>query len=143
MTRLEAITVNYLDKIQTWIQADPFHRDSPKNQAEALLTGKGLLTFRIVDEIGDVMFVRLDAEQNMVRWSAQFGPQEEVSKRRVIGALLKAAIPAVLKFSQDKGYKGVVYESVNPPLIQFMNKQGFKSVGGDDYALIFEGTCAA
>jgi hypothetical protein len=78
----------------------------------------------------------------MVRWSAQFGPEEEVSKKRVVIALLKAAIPAVLKFGRSNKYKGVVFESVNQPLIQFMDKQGFKPVGGDDYALIFEGTCA-
>jgi hypothetical protein len=140
---LKTITNEDLDKIQSWIQADPFHKDDPKNQAEALLTGKGLLTFRVVDDVGDVMFVRLDIEEDMVRWSAQFGPEEEVSKSRVAKALLKAALPAVLSVSKQKGFKGIVYESVNQPLIDFMDKQGFKSVGRDDYALIFEGTCAA
>jgi hypothetical protein len=141
MIKLETITVNYIDKIQAWIQADPFHRDDPRNQADALLTGKGLLTFRVTDDIGDVMFVRLDAEGDMTRLAIQFGPEEEVSKKRVVKALLEATIPAVLKFSRDKGYRGVVFESVNPSLIAFGDKQGFKPLSKDDYAFVFEGTC--
>jgi hypothetical protein len=142
MIELKTTTEEDLDKIRAWIQADPFHRDDPKNQAEALLTGKGLLTFRVVDDIGDVMFIRLDAEGDMIRWSAQFGPEKEVSKYRVIKALLKAAIPAVLSLGKIKAYKGIVYESVNPELIDFMKIQKFDHLSGDDYALIFEGTCA-
>jgi len=138
---LKTIANEDLDKISAWIQADPLHSGDPRNRADALLTGKGLLTFKVVDGEGDVMFVRLDVDKDMVRWSAQFGPESEVSKRRVTQALLKAAIPAVLKFSQDKGFRGVVYESVNTPLIEFMKKQRFNHSSNDDYAFIFEGTC--
>jgi hypothetical protein len=139
--RLRETLESDLPKIREWIQADPFHRDDPRNQAETLLTGKGLLAFKVVDDFGDVLFIRLDADNDMVRWSAQFGPGTAVSKRQVVDALLTAAIPAVLVFSRGNGFKGIVYESVNPPLIEFMKKQGFSHLANDDYAFIFEGTC--
>jgi hypothetical protein len=36
--------------------------------------------------------------------------------------------------------KGMIFNSVSPSLVAFMDKQlNFKSVGNDDYQLIFEG----
>jgi hypothetical protein len=128
-----------IPQIQDWIDADPFHKDDPDFYAEGLLTGCGALAFCVVDDDGPLCFVLLTPEGDRLRLATQFAPEEQVSKRRLISGLLSTGIPAILIFAKDKGYKGVVFESVNASLINFMDKNGFKPAGGDDYALIFEG----
>jgi hypothetical protein len=137
MLKLQPIIDTDLERIRDWVQADPFHKDDPKNQAEFLLTGNGLLTFCLVDDVGPLCYVKLDAEGDLVRLATQFGPESEVSKRRLIVGMLKMGIPAVINFAKSKGYKGIVFESISPTLISFMSKQGFKAADGNDYALAF------
>ena len=128
-----------LSQIREWIQADPWHKDDPSfRKPEKLLTGQGLLSFCLADDEGPLCFVRLDAEGEMIRFATQFGPETEVSKKRLVIGLVTTGIPALIAFAKEKSYKGLVFESVNESLIAFMDKQGFKAVGGDDYALTFE-----
>jgi hypothetical protein len=76
----------------------------------------------------------------MVRIVMQFGPESEVSKRRLVVGLIQAGIPAMKKFAKSNGYKGLVFESTSPSLIAFGNKVGFvKTKRDNDYALVFEG----
>jgi hypothetical protein len=138
MLKLQPITDNDLERIRDWVQADPFHKDDPKNQAEFLLTGNGLLTFCLVDDVGPLCYVKLDAEGDLVRLATQFGPESEVSKRRLIVGMLKMGIPAVINFAKNKGYRGVVFESVNKSLISFMLRQNFVLDKDNDYVLRFD-----
>jgi hypothetical protein len=138
MVELTSTLPANLDRIKEWIAVDPWHKDDPTFLAEGLLTGQGLLSFCVADSEGPLCFVRLDAEGDMVRFATQFGPEAEVSKRRLITGLLSTGIPALIAFAKDKGYKGLVFETTNESLINFMDKQGFKTAGNNDYALVFK-----
>jgi hypothetical protein len=135
--RLTPITSADLEQILEWIAKDPFHVGDPRCQAEGLLTGNGVLTFCLQDDQGPLCFVRLDVEGEALRLSTQFGPEEEVNKRRLVTGLLDAGIPAIILFGKNRNYKGIVFESINPSLIAFMSKQGFKATSGNDYMLTF------
>ena len=127
-----------IEQIREWIQVDSWHKDDPSWSAEGLLTGNGALTFCVADEEGPLCFVRLDVEGDMLRLATQFGPEDKVSKRRLVVGLLSTGIPAITEFGKQKGFKGIVYESINESLIAFMERQGFfKAAGVNDYALIF------
>jgi hypothetical protein len=137
--KLSPTTLDDLEQIQEWIQFDPWHKDDPSWKAEGLLTGNGVLSFCLSDDKGPLCFVRLDAEDGMLRLATQFGPEAEVSKSRLVKGLLAMGIPAIVEFGKVKGYKGIVYESTNESLINFMKIQGFfKAAGKDDYALTWE-----
>jgi hypothetical protein len=136
--RLTPTTRNDLDQIQEWITLDPFHRDDPNFKAEEMLTPKGLLSFCLSDEKGPLVFVRLNEDGEMVRMVMQFAPESEVSKRRLVVGLIDMGIPAMKKFAKDRGYKGLIFESVSPSLIAFGKRIGFDSIGGNDYMLTFE-----
>jgi len=139
MAKLSPTTQEDIEQIKEWISLDPFHKDDPSfKEPENLLTGQGLLSFCLADDEGPLCFVRLDAEGEMVRFMTQFGPEAEVSKKRLVVGLLSTGIPALIEFAKSKRYKGLVFESKNESLINFMAKQNFVSVGGDDYALTFE-----
>ncbi len=126
-------------KIEEWIAVDPFHKDEIKHSAEWLLTGNGALAFCVTDAQGPLCYVRLDAEDNMLRLATQFAPENQVSKKRLVTGLLSVGIPAIIEFGKNKGYKGIVFESTSEPLIAFMQQQGFfKAAGENDYALTFE-----
>lgn len=127
-----------LPQITEWIQADPWHRDDPRHTAEFLLTGNGLMTFCLTDDKGPLCYVRLDDEGSVMRLATQFGPESEVAKRRLVHGLLSEGIPFIIAFGRENGYKGIIFESTSPSLIAFMDKLGFKSVGGADYQLTFE-----
>lgn len=137
MISLETTTEQHLPKITEWIAADPWHRDF-HNDPKWLLTGRGVLTFHIVDDEGPLCFVRLDSEGKMLRLATQFGPENEVSKRRLVVGLLECGIPTIKTFGQENGFKGIVFESASESLIQFMNRQGFfKTERDNEFALVF------
>lgn len=136
---LRPTTESDVEQIQEWIQLDPWHKDDPTWKADGLLTGNGVLCFCLSDDKGPLCFVRLDAEGSMLRLATQFGPEMEVSKSRLAKGLLSTGIPAIVEFGKVKGYKGIVYESTNESLINFMKIQGFfKAAGKDDYALTWD-----
>lgn len=134
---LKPTTTDDLERISQWIQADLWHKDNPEI-AERLLTGNGLLSFQLVDDEGPICYARLDAEGDLVRFATQFGPEEQVSKRRLVTGLLQAGIPAIIKFAKERNFKGLIFRSESPTLIAFMKKQKFESAGEDNYQLIFE-----
>ena len=135
--KLSPTTEKDIPTITDWIAADPDHRDD-QTDPEWYLTGYGALAFHVADDNGPLFFVRLDIEGNMLRLVTQFAPESEVSKNRLVTALLSTGIPAIIKFAKRKEYRGIVFESTTESLIKFMDKQGFKPVGADDYALTFE-----
>ena len=129
-----------IPQIQEWIEADSYHKDDPNWTPESLLTGNGELAFCLVDDKGPLCFVRLNAEGERLRLSTQFGPESEVSKKRLVTGLLSSGIPAIIEFGKQKGFRGIVFESFEPTLISFMEKQKFFAAGGNDYAIVFEDT---
>lgn len=127
-----------IEVIQAWTSLDPYHKD--RNDPFWWLTGEGLLAFKWVDDDGTVFYLRGDDNENLFRISIQFGPEEVVSKKRLVIGMLNAW-PMMVKFAQDRGYEGVVFTSVSPKLVQFMHKPPFnyKQVEGtDDHVLVFE-----
>lgn len=135
--KLTPTTSDDLPKIREWIELDPWHKDTPEI-AEKLLTGNGLLSFNLADDDGVICYTRLDKENELVRFATQFGPEEQVSKRRLVTGLLQMGIPAIIKFAKDRNFKGLIFKSTSPTLIAFMRKQKFEPAGNDDYQLIFE-----
>ena len=125
-------------QIAEWIALDPSHAN--QYEADYWLTGNGgFLACCIDDESGPVMYVRFDKEEEgMLRLRTQFAPVEQVSKERIAKAILEA-IPGFIKGVQKPyGIKGIVFETENHQLAQFMGKNfGFKPVGNNDYALVF------
>jgi hypothetical protein len=129
-----------LPQIADWVRQDPFHCDDEAwKNVEGMLTGSGLLSFCLRDSIGPVIFMRFDKEGELMRIAAQFGPEEEVSRRRTAVALIKVGLPLMKLCAKKNGLKGLVFESTSETLIAFMIKQGFKAIGNSDYALAFEG----
>lgn len=138
MIKLIETVESDVEKIRAWIATDPFHNAESQHSPEWLLTGGGQLAFCIADDDGPLCFVRLDDEDNMLRLATQFGPESEVSKKRLVTGLLSAGIPAIIAFGKAHGFKGIIFESTSESLIAFMNKQGFfKAAKKDDYALTF------
>lgn len=129
-------------QIDEWIKLDPYHHE--QGRPEWWLGRGALVAFCVSDNVGPLTFCRLDAEDGYVRIHTQFAPEEEVSKARLIAGF-DEAMPQLIALHQDKGlwspvWKGMIFKSINPSLIAFMDKRyGFKSVGDDDYRLDFEG----
>jgi hypothetical protein len=122
-------------KIAEWIQADSWHRDDPSIYPEGFLTGQGLLAFCLRDEIGPLVFTRLDKDGDMARIAMQFGPSSEITPTRLVKGLIELGIPAMAKFARDNGFKGLIFESTSESLICFAKRQGFVFDKGDDYVL--------
>jgi hypothetical protein len=127
-----------IEQLSEWIQNDPYHKDS----LDPLwwLTGQGFLSFCIQDDKGPTMYARLDEEDGLMRLHCQFGPESEVSKKRVIQTFLWA-LPKLQIKAQENGMIGFIYKSTSPLLIQYMERQfGFQAIGNDDHKLLFEVT---
>jgi hypothetical protein len=137
MIKLTETTPQDVEQIKNWLSADPWHRDDPRNVPELMTTGNGLLSFCLQDDKGPLAYFKLTNNDELARIAIQFAPEEVVSKRRLIVGLVKAGIPAMKMFALQNGFKGLVFESISPLLISFGERQGFKSVGNDDYALLF------
>jgi len=133
MVKLRATIESDLPLLTEWLKADPWHKDEARNDPSTLLTGKGLLSFCLCDDEGPLCFSRLDKEGELIRVAVQFAPEGTVSKRRLIVGMMKSFFPAIKQFAVDQKAEGLIYESVSPTLIAFCDKQGFKSVGDNQY----------
>jgi hypothetical protein len=138
MYQFNVTTPADLPHISGWIKSDPWHKDEVRSNPEFLMTGNGLLVFCLCDDKGPVCYVRLDREGKFARVATQFGPENEVSKRRVAMGLAKAMLPAIKQFARGSGLEGLIYESDSPLLISFCEKQGFFAVGHNDYVWLTE-----
>lgn len=137
MIKFTVSTTDDLPQIAEWVAADPYHKH--QGQPEWWLTGNGLLAFCVQDTKGPLTFVRLDAEGEYIRVHTQFAPESVVSKRRLVVGMLHG-FARLIELYKGEGKKGMIFNSVSPTLIGFMDKQfQFQSVGNDDYRLDFEG----
>jgi len=137
MLNLSPTTQEDIKQITEWLNADPWHKDDPRNIPELMTTGNGLLSFCLRDDEGPLVYIKLTEEGNYVRIAMQFAPEGVVSKRRLVIGLVDAGIPAMKLFAEQRGYRGLIFESVNPSLIAFGKKQGFNDEGNNDYSMIF------
>lgn len=138
MMKFSPSTLDDIEQLTEWIAHDPYHFHL--GQPEWWLSGTegSLLSFCLSDNRGPITYVRLDAEGEYVRIHTQFAPEIEVSKRRVVVGVIWA-VRCLIELYKSEGKKGLVFNSVSPSLIGFMDKHlGFKSVGSDDYRLDFE-----
>jgi len=139
MINLSLSGLGDLEQLKEWTAADPYHFH--QGQPEWWLTDApgSLLAFLLTDEEGPLAFVRFDLEGEYLRLHTQFAPEEVVSKKRLVIGILEG-LNSVMNYYKPSGAKGVIFNSVNPGLILFMDHSlGFKSVGNDDYRLDFEG----
>jgi hypothetical protein len=121
--------------IARWIEEDIFHHGkmtadwwipNPDNPGSSYY-------ICVEDDIGCVIFMRIDPENDLFRLHAQFAPVEEVSVLRTAKCIFRTVDALEKEFK--KQCKGLILQSVNEPLIQFMLKKGFKPCGNDDYIL--------
>ena len=132
--RLEPSTEEDLPTIASWckLDIDPSHHNI---QPEFFLTGCGFLTFKIVDENGTVLFVRVEGDADTAVLHLQFAPESVVAKIRLVRAMLKV-FPLVMD-ELNKNFLAVKFESTSTPLIRFFSKLGFQRADGDFYRLDF------
>lgn len=124
------------DLLRSWIESDPWH--SFKDEVTWWITG-AYLTFKLVDEEGIVLFVRLDRDKGtLLRLHTQFAPIMEVSEARVAMAIIKG-ISSFIPHAITNGVTGIITESVSTKLVAFLQKHlNFKPVEGNDFLLTFD-----
>jgi hypothetical protein len=125
------------EQINSWIAADPDHRDKPISQ-DYFMTGSSgsILVFKVIDMLGIVFYVRIEpAPDNQARIHMQFSPGN-VAKKRVVTAIL-TVFPKIIALLQTKGVSAIVYESISPSLIGWleMNFHFIRVAETDDYVL--------
>lgn len=114
-----------VDQIREWAAADPWHQN--QKQPEWWLTGSEAYVCACVqDEIGPVVYLKVEEEETQFRLHCQFGPRSEVNRLRLLTAM-KDGLPPLLLHLLSKG-KSVVFNSSNPSLVKFMLSRGFRAV---------------
>lgn len=125
-----------VDQIRDWAAADPWHNQ--QKQPEWWLTGTDChIAFCAQDDVGPVVYVKVEREGDWYRLHCQFGPREEVSRERLLETM-NIGFPVLFKLLRQDGGAGVVFESQSRSLIAFLSVYGFKSRGAGDYELKFE-----
>ncbi len=114
-----------LTQIQEWINSDPWHKEQ-KNASWWLTGSEAYVCACVQDEIGPVVYLKVEEEETQFRLHCQFGPRSEVNRLRLLLAMTEG-LPPLLMHLLSKG-KDVVFNSSNPSLIKFMVSRGFQSV---------------
>jgi hypothetical protein len=136
-------TVDDIPQITDWIAQDVYHKD--QNVPEFWLTGAPGCIFAscVEDARGPVMYARADTPDanGLVRMHVQFAPMQRVGRRRVV-LMIRDGFPAVANMirANVQSVKGIIFESVHPPLIRFMQQAGFVKSTGNDYVYMFHGS---
>lgn len=123
--------------LDSWLQADHFHGQS--KLAFWKPNGKELIACWIKDSIGPTMYLKLDTEGRLVRMHVQFAPEDQVSRTRVARTIF-ASWPRVVALVKVPDVEGIAFESVNPALIEFMSRLGFRDWKENDYLYSFQET---
>lgn len=112
-----------VDQIREWTTVDPWHQN--QKQPEWWLTGSEAYVCACVqDEIGPVVYLKVEEGEESFRLHCQFGPRSEVNRLRLLVAM-RDGLPPLLMHLLSKG-KSVVFNSSNPSLIKFMVSRGFR-----------------
>lgn len=123
--------------LERWIKADEYH---PDHDASWWYPKAGcILACCFEDNSGEVLFIRVDLENDLFRFHMQFAPESEVSKIRVAKALL-TIYPLLIDEAKRYKMNGIIFKSTSDLLIHFLTKQqfGFKDCGNDDFLLQWE-----
>lgn len=109
-------------QIAAWVAADPDH--AGRVSANFFLPSENpsdtkAFFYTIEDALGPVFYVR---GENVLRLHVQFAPNQ---KRRTPPAL-DEFISSISEGAKKLGYKQIIYDSVFQPLIQFLERRGFK-----------------
>lgn len=124
-----------IERLKQWIESDPYHRGT---DPLFWMTGNGLLSFRVEDQKGTTMYIRLDKDDNLLRIHTQFAPENQVSKLRTVKSLI-LGFPKIECVARANSLDGYVFGSYSPDLILFMvRKFGFTPISDGDYRLLFE-----
>lgn len=124
-----------ISQLREWIAKDPWHQNL--NYPEWWLTGEGHLAFCVQDDIGPTVYVKLEKEDGLFRLHCQFGPREEVNRKRLLESM-SIGLPVLFNLLRQDGGVGVVFESRNRSLVAFMAAHGFKPCEkAGDYELKF------
>jgi hypothetical protein len=132
MTRFTPSTENDVQQLSEWINADCYHKDCLN--PGWWITGSGFLSFCVQDSQGPTMYARVDVENDSLRLHCQFAPQSEVSRARVIKALL-FAIPRMKELAKSENLSRLITQSTSEPLIGFLSRLGFVQATHSDYVL--------
>jgi len=135
MVRFSPSTSEDADRIQKWADADPYHRG--QKNPEWWLTGNGLLSFRLDDRRGPLVYVKIVEDDKQCRIHCQFAPVEEVSKRRLALGMIRA-FPVVTDYLKKQGIESVSFNTISDSLGLFFMSQGFVPEDNCDYVLRFE-----
>jgi hypothetical protein len=90
------------------------------------------------------MFLRVTKEiknkvfNGIVRFSAQFAPPNVVNKRRVARVLGRGFPLLLTGLMATQNIKGIVFDSVSTPAIDFMARFGFKTIDNDNHLLMLD-----
>jgi len=91
----------------------------------------------VYDDIGPVLFFRLDIEGENIRLNCQFGPEDEVSRKRQASAICEV-FPKLVDLTSIPEAKGIVFYSVSSDLISFMKKMGFEDWKENEFIFKFQ-----
>ena len=94
-----------------------------------------LLCFCTQDSEGPLCYVRLDPKDSdgLIRLHTQFAPRDQVSKLRLVGAMLKC-FPMVQLFCRQQSGSGIIFQSTSMSLIDFMKRKfGFEQFSQDQF----------
>lgn len=133
--KFSGVSEEDLPRLAEWIEADPWHCGGP---APWWICPESLVTARLDDEEGPVMYIRINRDGERVRLNTQFAPVSAVSKKRVALAIVDA-LPRIVAVMRHKDATGIVFSSESRLLINFMEKNGFRPIGNDDFLFSFEG----
>jgi hypothetical protein len=144
MYKFEPVVSEDLPTIADWASKDIDVEHSKIEPSWWLTAALGsLLSFRIVDDIGPVCFVRFEDETPLVRFHTQFASPEIVPKARLVPGML-AAFKVFFPHFQKEGFTGAVFMTTFPDLAAFMQRNGFSPVlGTNDFKLFFQSAPSA
>lgn len=136
VVKLTSSTIEDLERIQSWADKDSYHHG--QNEPSWWLTGTGFLSFRLDDDSGPLVYVKVVKEDSRYRIHCQFAPQEEVSKSRLARGLVQS-VPVVMKYLSEQGGSAAVFNTISDSLGIFLMSQGFVPEDNCEYVLRFQG----
>lgn len=114
-------TPDDLARLQNWVAADEFHKDTLSGEFWIPQPDvKGVKWLTVSDENGAVFNLRLE---NAMRVFVQFPPEPDVERTK---NALKEAFAFISAGAKRLGYHEMLFDSVSKPLIRFFSKFGFK-----------------
>ena len=127
MIKLASTLETDIPQIIEWMAADEYLQNG--GDPAWWLTGTScLLAFCGQDDEGPIFYVKLVDEGGFARMYTVFGPESEVSMRRIAKGIL-TIVPNLGEAMKELGCKGIMFETKSESLVNFMKQFGFETVG--------------